>query len=231
MDSKLSLISCLWCVDRLWHFPACLVTFGNCLWLAGSCDTPAKAALVRPLSVPAAAGSSGWAGHCPGRNVLFRNWCSQLPVVFCRGAVWDLSLGVLRLCPHHLHYHDEPDPQVVPHVLWSSTLGHIPPGLAHHPAPEAPQDPPRVPTRDLLLHHHGYCHPAGPACPGQLWGPCRVVQLTVLCLHKLLGKLQLGFCIKSVGEGLWSAAGNLEPEGAVSGAEIRLCGVLVSSGH
>lgn len=49
---------------------------------------------------------------------------------------------------------------------------------------------------------------------------------TQLCSHQLLAELHLGFCIKSVGEGWWSAAGSSEPEGAVGGAEI-----LVSSGH
>lgn len=40
------------------------------------------------------------------------------------------------------------------HTYFRATLGHLPAGLAHHPAPQTPSHPPRLP-RDLLLHHHG----------------------------------------------------------------------------
>lgn len=123
-----------------------------------------------------------------------------LPVVFCRGSVWQLPLGLLRLRPHHLHHHDQPDPQVVPHLLWPSPLGRVPAGLAHHPAQETPQDPPRVPTRDLLLHHHGYCPLNSQSCPQ-------------LCSHSPWKNCnQGGFCIKSVRECWWWAAGSLREQ-------------------
>lgn len=119
----------------------------------------AKAASVRPLLVPAVPGSSVWARlHFPGRNLPFHKWYLKIHILFCRGIVWNMSLGVLCLCPYHLHNHDEPDSQVVSHVLWSSTLGNISTGLACYPATEASQDPSRVSTRDLLLHYNWYCH-------------------------------------------------------------------------
>ena len=69
-----------------------------------------------------------------------------------------VPLGVLRLLPDHLRHLHQPDPQVVTHVLRAAALGRLPAGLARHPAPQTPSHPPRLPPRDLLLHHHGCVH-------------------------------------------------------------------------
>ena len=69
-----------------------------------------------------------------------------------------VPLGVLRLLSDHLRHLHQPDPQVVTHVLRAAALGRLPAGLARHPAPQTPSHPPRLPPRDLLLHHHGCVH-------------------------------------------------------------------------
>uniref|UniRef100_A0AAQ4PTD2 Plasmanylethanolamine desaturase 1 n=1 Tax=Gasterosteus aculeatus aculeatus TaxID=481459 RepID=A0AAQ4PTD2_GASAC len=47
-----------------------------------------------------------------------------------------------------------PDSQVVAHVLRPASLGGVPAGLPGHPPSQAPPRPPRLPARDVLLHHH-----------------------------------------------------------------------------
>lgn len=70
---------------------------------------------------------------------------------------WDLPLlrlVLLLVRISHLCDPDQPDSQVVAHVLRPASLGGVPAGLPGHPPPQAPPRPPRLPARDVLLHHH-----------------------------------------------------------------------------
>lgn len=83
--------------------------------------------------------------------------CSVSPC-FCfpfhSGDLPHLPLVLLLVCTGHLCDPHQPDSQVVAHVFRPSSLGGAPTGLPHHPAPQAPPHPSRLPSRDVLLHHH-----------------------------------------------------------------------------
>ena len=53
------------------------------------------------------------------------------------------------LCHPH-----QPDPQMVPYVLWSATLGPETAGLAHNPASQTSSHPSCVSSWDILLYHN-----------------------------------------------------------------------------
>lgn len=74
----------------------------------------------------------------------------------CSGDLPYLSLVLLLVCTSNLCDPDQPDSQVVTHVLRSASLGRVPTGLPHHTSPQAPPHPSRRPSRDLLLHHYRF---------------------------------------------------------------------------
>ncbi|KAK1899305.1 Transmembrane protein 189 [Dissostichus eleginoides] len=76
-----------------------------------------------------------------------------MPPLHSRG-VPQLPVVLLPVRPRHLRDAHQSDPQVVAHVLRAAALGGVPAGLQDHPAPKTPPSAPRVPPRDLLLHHH-----------------------------------------------------------------------------
>lgn len=78
----------------------------------------------------------------------------RLSFFFHRGNLPYLPLVLLLVCTGHLCDAHEPDSQMVAHILWPASLGGATAGLAHHPSSQAPPHSPRLPSRDLLLHHY-----------------------------------------------------------------------------
>lgn len=74
----------------------------------------------------------------------------------CSGDLPYLPVVLLLVCTGHLCDPHQPDSQVVTHLLRPASLGGAPAGLPHHPAPQAPPRPPRLPSWDILLHHNRY---------------------------------------------------------------------------
>lgn len=94
---------------------------------------------------------------------------------FCSGDLPYLPLVLLLVCTSHLCDPHQPDSQVVSHVLRPAFLGGVPTELPHHPSPQAPPRPSRLPSRDLLLHHDRF-----------VFISPRGLQMSISLLHNVL---------------------------------------------
>lgn len=89
-------------------------------------------------------------------SINFPSSCSFVFVSPFRGLAGILPLGLLHLRPGGFRHANQSDSQVEPLLLWPPAMGHAAPGLASGVATETPPHPPRVATRDVLLHYHRY---------------------------------------------------------------------------
>lgn len=74
--------------------------------------------------------------------------------LLCSGDLPYLPLVLLLVCTGHLRDPHQPDSQVVAHLLRPPELGGAPTGLSHHPSPQAPPYPSRLPSWDVFLHNY-----------------------------------------------------------------------------
>lgn len=120
---------------------------------------------------------------------------------FCSGGLPYLPLVLLLVCTSHLCDSYQPDSQVVAHILRPASLGGAPTGLPHHPAPQAPPHPSRLPSWDVLLHHYRFVFISSRGIINQ--SECSVLSMTS---YGLWNESQAGHWVLSLQDGwttLW----------------------------